>query len=284
MALRTRALEQRVQQLRPDALPAGVRHDGDRELGRPLVDEAVAPTVPGEQAVPGGTDRKAAVDGDHRAEIEDELRFHLEMEMAPGRDRRGARLRLGNVTTIAEDTRAVGVVLWLESVLQDARYGLRQLYRTPGLASAVVLAGFRWWAPIVLAGAWLATHWLLRESAVWRDRNTEEVRGAQRDSDYAYRLAVDPPAAKELRLFGLAGWVIERFSARRVRLHELQYRATKLREKSVLGCLAIVLPANLLVFWALADAALQATLIGRPVEGPALQARPADGAPRADAH
>ena len=53
-------------------------------------------------------------------------------------------------------------------------------------------------------GAWLATHWLLRESAVWRDRNTDEVRAAQRDADYAYRLAVDPPASKELRLFGLA--------------------------------------------------------------------------------
>ena len=63
----------------------------------------------------------------------------------------------------------------------------------------------------LLGGAWLATHWLLRESAVWRDRNTDEVRSAQRDADYAYRLAVDPPAAKELRLFGLAGWTIERF-------------------------------------------------------------------------
>src|SRR5215471_15741218 len=72
-----------------------------------------------------------------------------------------------------------------------------------GLASAVVLAAYSWWAPIVLAGAWLATHWLLRESSIWRDRNTEEVRGAQRDADYAYRLAVDPPASKELRLFGL---------------------------------------------------------------------------------
>ena len=96
-----------------------------------------------------------------------------------------------------------------------------------GLSSAAVLAAFRWWAPIVLAGAWLATHWLLRESAVWRDRNTEEVRSAQRDSDYAYRLAVDPPAAKELRLFGLVGWTIERFLARRTLLHELQYRATQ---------------------------------------------------------
>ena len=57
----------------------------------------------------------------------------------------------------------------------------------------------------VLAGAWLATHWLLRESAVWRDRNTDEVREAQRHAEYAYRLAVDPPAAKEVRLFGLVG-------------------------------------------------------------------------------
>ena len=35
-----------------------------------------------------------------------------------------------------------------------------------GLAAAVVLAGFAWWAPLVLAGAWLATHWLLREAGV----------------------------------------------------------------------------------------------------------------------
>ena len=82
-----------------------------------------------------------------------------------------------------------------------------------GLAAAVVLFGFAWWAPLVLAGAWLSTHWLLRESAVWRDRNTDVVRSAQRDADYAYRLAVDPPASKELRLFGLVGWTIERFIA-----------------------------------------------------------------------
>src|SRR5437763_1908457 len=44
-----------------------------------------------------------------------------------------------------------------------------------GLSCAVVLAGFTWWAPLVLGTAWLATHWLLRESAVWRDRNTQEV-------------------------------------------------------------------------------------------------------------
>src|SRR4030095_963990 len=114
---------------------------------------------------------------------------------------------------------------------------------------------YAWWAPILLAGAWGATHWLLRESAVWRDRNTEEVRGAQRDADYAYRLAVDPPARKELRLFGLVGWTIERFIARRTLLHELQYAATRLRERPLIWSLLLVVSANVAVFWALAGSA-----------------------------
>ncbi len=96
----------------------------------------------------------------------------------------------------------------------------------------------------MLAGAWLATHWLLRESAVWRDRNTDEVRGAQRDADYAYRLAVDPPAAKEVRLFGLADWTLDRFVDRRTRLHALQYEATRLREKPLAWSLLLVAGAN----------------------------------------
>jgi ABC-type multidrug transport system fused ATPase/permease subunit len=120
----------------------------------------------------------------------------------------------------------------------------------------VILSRYAWWAPIALAGAWLGTHWLLRESAIWRDRNTEEVRGAQRDSDYAYRLAVDPPASKELRLFGLADWTIDRFVARRTRLHDLQYAATRLRERPVIWSTVLVVSANVVVFWILATAAL----------------------------
>jgi ABC-type multidrug transport system fused ATPase/permease subunit len=124
-----------------------------------------------------------------------------------------------------------------------------------GVASAVILARYAWWAAILLAGAWLATHWILSDSAIWHDRNTEEVRAAQRDAEYAYRLAVDPPASKELRLFGLAGWTIDRFIARRIRLHELQYAATRLRERPVIWSMLLVVSANVLVFWLLASAA-----------------------------
>jgi len=129
-----------------------------------------------------------------------------------------------------------------------------------GITCALVLFGYAWWAPLLLAGAWLATHWLLRESAVWRDRNTTEVREAQRHAEYAYRLAVDPPAAKELRLFGLAAWTVERFRSRRQRLHELQWKATRLRERPLVWSLLLVLGANIVVFWSLASAAAHGVL------------------------
>src|SRR5262249_37500525 len=129
-----------------------------------------------------------------------------------------------------------------------------------GAAFAVLLFGYAWWPPLLLAGAWLATHWLLRESAVWRDRDTARVREAQRHAEYAYRLAVDPPAAKELRLFGLAGWTIERFRSRRRILHDLQYEATRLRERPLLWSLVLVLGANVAVFWAMGADVLAGTL------------------------
>ena len=51
--------------------------------------------------------------------------------------------------------------------------------RSSGLASAAVLFAYAWWAPVVLAGAWLGTHWFLRESAVWqRPQHRARARGA----------------------------------------------------------------------------------------------------------
>jgi ATP-binding cassette, subfamily B, bacterial len=124
-----------------------------------------------------------------------------------------------------------------------------------GFASGLLLFGYSWWAAPVLIGAWVSTHYLLRESAVWQDRNTDEVRTAQRHSDYAYRLAIDAPAAKEVRLFGLADWVIERFTSRRMHLYELQWKSTRLRERPLGLSLVLVLGANALVAWSVANAA-----------------------------
>ena len=61
----------------------------------------------------------------HSVEIQEELQFHLDIDTAGGLDQREARMRLGNVTRIQEETRTMGIIEWLDSALQDARYGLR---------------------------------------------------------------------------------------------------------------------------------------------------------------
>ena len=63
------------------------------------------------------------------------------------------------------------------------------------------------------------------------------------------------PAGKELRLFGLVDWTIARFVATRTRLHQLQYEATRLRERPLVWCVLFTAAANLAVMWALWAAA-----------------------------
>lgn len=77
-------------------------------------------------------------DDGRREEIREEIDFHLDMDRRSGTDPRSARLRLGNARRVREDTRAAGVQAWLESILQDIRYGIRQLQNAPGLSMAVV--------------------------------------------------------------------------------------------------------------------------------------------------
>ena len=129
-----------------------------------------------------------------------------------------------------------------------------------GTASAFVLFAYAWWAPLVLGGAWLATHYLLRESGVWKDRNTTRVQSAQRHAHYAYKIAVEPPAAKELRLFGMSNWIVDRFRESRQLLHDLRWEATRLREKSMFWCVLLVISANIILFYSMAWSALNGDL------------------------
>jgi ATP-binding cassette subfamily B protein len=132
-----------------------------------------------------------------------------------------------------------------------------------GLAQAAVLAAYAWWAPLLVGGAWLSTHWLLRESTQW-DRDTGEVLDAQRRAEYTYRLAVDAPAAKEIRLFGLASWLTDRFAADRRSLIELRWHATRLRRRPMRWAVAVLAVAGGLFFWSLGrDAASGAVGLGQ---------------------
>jgi ATP-binding cassette, subfamily B, bacterial len=125
-----------------------------------------------------------------------------------------------------------------------------------GLTAAAILFAYQWWAPLILVASWLATHRLLRESTVWQTWRSEDVVRSQRNADYAYRMAVDVPAAKELRLFGLGGWTVTRFATYRRELLELSLQALRLRERTVAWAALAALVGNGVVVGALAASAL----------------------------
>jgi putative ABC transport system permease protein len=82
-------------------------------------------------------------------ELDDELRFHVDMEeqanVRRGLERDEARRRalvsFGGVEAVKEDCRDSWGVRLLETLVQDVRYGVRTLSSTPGF-SAVVIATF----------------------------------------------------------------------------------------------------------------------------------------------
>lgn len=80
-------------------------------------------------------------------EMAEELRFHIEMEteknvrrgMSPGEARRQAMIAFGGVERFGEQAREERGMGWVESLLQDVRYALRQLWRNPGFALVAIV-------------------------------------------------------------------------------------------------------------------------------------------------
>jgi ABC-type multidrug transport system fused ATPase/permease subunit len=91
---------------------------------------------------------------------------------------------------------------------------------------------------------------------MWKIFSAEGVTTQQRHVEYAYRLAVDAPAAKEIRLFGLSDWAVERVRRLRTKLSEALFHERRLRQRPLGMTVALVVTGNLLVFGSLArDAA-----------------------------
>ncbi len=79
------------------------------------------------------------LDADIREHIERETQDNIERGMTPEEARYAAMRRFGNATRVKEETREVWSIVWLEQLIEDVRFGLRMLRKSPSFTAVALL-------------------------------------------------------------------------------------------------------------------------------------------------
>lgn len=115
--------------------------------------------------------------------------------------------------------------------------------RASGLIACGVLASWRWWLGLGMLAMWMAVRRpqlkLIREQGALYAGSSEVLRRAW----YLQRLAAMPQVAKESRVFGLGGWLVDRYKAQALLGLSAPWAALRRLDRTVLALSVVVLAA-----------------------------------------
>lgn len=126
-----------------------------------------------------------------------------------------------------------------------------------GFAAAILVATVWPVAAGTLAAVWVVVGRQLqadyyRANPFWSD--------PLRRARYLKQLALMPAWAKELRIFGLVGWLSDRFGRQWAAVMGTLWQARRVDQRTMTGLFALAAAANALVLWLVARSALDGTL------------------------
>ncbi|MDQ3947368.1 MAG: ATP-binding cassette domain-containing protein [Actinomycetota bacterium] len=128
--------------------------------------------------------------------------------------------------------------------------------RLAAVGAAVLLSRWHWWAPVVLAAAWLFSRLWYRIQMATLVSSMERSTPALRQAEYVGDLVLGGTAAKETRVFGLAPFLTRRFESRwRMGMADVWRQRRRGRVGTVLNT-AIIFGSHMAVLGLLVRAAL----------------------------
>ena len=115
--------------------------------------------------------------------------------------------------------------------------------RLTGILACAVLATWHWWVGLGLLVMWLVVRRPLAQLIRARTTRARSAGPQLRRSWYMLGLAWKPPAAKEMRVFGLSDWAAERHRGEWLEAMEPSWREWRALDLRVWGCGVVVLLA-----------------------------------------